>query len=380
LSETKATLTARDGSTYSAEQAADGTWTIHDYPVFADGVWKGEEYSAARVDALVTDTNAALPFVSPALGIGHPPDGQNTTAMPAFGRFGALARAGKFIVSELQRIPAKVFDAIRDGLYGPVSVETRLFRNPLTKKTGEIVYAVRFLGMVPPEVVTLAPATEFAADEVPKAHAWEDWKPFSSDTAPTTEAAGKGDPNLVATDEGASQHMSDEMKAREDALALERADFEKAQADLVAERKQFEEGRRTAFAAEVVQKFDNLVMTNHCKPADKETWTKACEAIGPSNPIAFSAIYDAWANRAEVVPNKGKAAGTTEDESEKRADVRLFAAVQKVMKDRGITDYGDAAAIVERENPELLDANRKLFACDRASGSPNARRFSAMRE
>jgi len=374
----KVTLTSRDGSTYSAEQADDGTWTIHDYPVFADGVWKGEEYSTARVDALVTDTNAALPLVSPVLGIGHPPDGQNTTAMPAFGRFGALVRKGKFVVSALQGIPAKVFDAIREGLYGPVSVETRLFRNPLSKKIGEIVYAVRFLGMVPPEVVTLVPATEFAADETPKALAWEDWKPFSSNAASTTEADGKGAPTLDAKDEGASQEMSDETKAREDALAKEREDLDQRKAALEAERTQFDEGRRTAFAAEVAQKFDTLVMTNHCKPADKETWTKACEAIGPNNPLAFAAVYEAWANRAEVVPNKGKPAGKTEDDSEKRADVRLFAAVQKVMKEQGIKDWGEAAAIVERENPELLDANQKQFACESAAVSPNARRFSAM--
>jgi hypothetical protein len=376
------TLTARDGSTYTAEQAEDGTWSIPDFPVFADGIWKGSHYSAERVDVMIGDTNAALEFVRPQLGIGHEKD-ENHTTLPSFGRFSELKRKGAFVISTLSKIPAAVFAAIKAGQYGPVSVETRPFRNPKSGKLGEIVYAVRFLGLVPPEVATIAPATEFSSAES-TALSWSDWTPFSAlidgvVSAPTVEAVCEGDPNPDASTEGDSPVSEDTAKAREDALAKEREEFERQKTALEAERKSFEESRRTAFSAEVAAKFDNLVQTSRAKPAEKESWERACNAIGPNNPIAFSALCEAWASRAEIRPSGAKPAGAEGDNTEP-SDVRLYSAVLGVMKDRGIKTYGEAAAIVEREHPELVDANRKQFACDRATPSDSARLFSAIKE
>jgi hypothetical protein len=381
---TTETLKARDGSTYTAEQAEDGSWSIIDYPVFADGIWHGAKYDAGRVDRLTANTNAAMPTMVPKLGVGHPKEGENETERPAYGRFSALKRKGQFVVSTLSRIPAKLFAAIKAGLYGPPSVRIRVYRNPETGEVGEIVYAVDLLGEVPPEVAPLAAATEFSAPES-TCLSWSDWTPFSAvvdgaEAAPTVEAVAQGEPaTQAAATTGESPNMSDDTKAREDALAREREELEQQKAALDADRKKFAAARAAEFAAQVKSTFSALLGANKCKPADEETWVNACNAIGAESPGAFSALREAWMCRAEVVPNKGKPANPVGDEDQ-RADERLFSAVQDVMSKRGIKSYADAAAIVEAEHPDLVEANRKLFACDRAGLSDATKVFTAGKE
>lgn len=369
------TLTAKDGSSYTARKdEATGTWSIDDYPVFAVGTWHGDTYDEGIVDRIIEFTNRAMRWVVPKLGIGHPDPGQNETALPAFGRFGAMRRISDRVFASLERIPNEVFQKIKAGQFGPVSVQMRKFRDPETGLIGHIIDRVKFLGLVAPEVATIAPSTEFSSGETITL-SWEEYKPFSADTgtavADPADSADTGPSDPTEANSGIATEgevMNDDLKAREESLAKERAEFERAKAEAEAELDQrkidIEEQRKSQFSATVESAWERICPVDgerRATPGEKDTFVEACTEIGQDGK-AFSAMVSAWMARPVIKQNTGKPQVNGDGEVDAAVEAKMFSATREIMAERKV-DIATAAAIVAEEHPEWVEWDRKNFSC-----------------
>lgn len=374
------TLKARDGSTYTATMDEQSkTWSVDNYPVFAVGRWHDDDYDETAVDRLIEFTNRAMKWVLPKLGIGHPAPGQNETMLPSFGRFGELFRDGARVLSRrLERIPGEIIEQMERGQLGPVSVQMRKFRDPETGESDFIFDRVKFLGLVAPEVATIAPSTEFSSVEEVRCYSTDDY-------ASAVQAAidnGPSDPteaNSGIAEQGGV--MSDDLKAREESLAEDRAKFERQKADELAEierkRTEMDERAKAQFTANVDAAWNRICPIEgerRATPGEKETFTEAATEIGRDGK-AFSALVTAWMARPPIKVNKGKEQSVS-DEVDRSIEDRMFSAAREVMKERGI-GIAEATAIVAEQHPEWGEWDKKNFACQRAGHASNLRIMNA---
>lgn len=175
--------------------------------------------------------------------------------------------------------------------------------------------------------------------------------------------------------------MSDDLKAREESLAEDRAKFERQKADELAEierkRTEMDERAKAQFTANVDAAWNRICPIEgerRATPGEKETFTEAATEIGRDGK-AFSALVTAWMARPPIKVNKGKEQSVS-DEVDRSIEDRMFSAAREVMKERGI-GIAEATAIVAEQHPEWGEWDKKNFACQRAGHASNLRIMNA---
>lgn len=386
------------------------TYTIQNVEVFETGKWNGEPYTLEDVQAIVVADEELHDLVRPRIKVGHTKEDLEGTDKPAFGWLGALKLKGQKILADFKRIPKGLFDAIQKGQYARQSVELLIgYEHPETRKRYPMVLdAVAFLGADLPAVPTLKPIAAFheSGELIRLFHdvdASKDGAPDEPSIRP--KANGEGDA------ERRSLAMSDELKAREEALALERKAFkaekeahEAAETALEAERKEVEESRVRVHASKVDGMWHRILDTGHAKPAEERSFsnigmdlddtTKREFADHEGNKIQGTRLdehFSSWMSRPEIGKDTaGKPAGKTREDDDdaapkglagwsgvsaermKEADVKLFQAAEELARKRKL-DPNDPAVLeeamieIEQTRPELVTEYRKQFSTDQSA-------------
>lgn len=359
------------------------TYTILDFELFEPGTWNGDTYPLEFVTHLAAVDAEVREVVRPRVTIGHPDDQPDAddprgTKAPAYGWLGPLRMSGKKLVADLTRISKELFEGFQKGTYARQSITLEPnYRHPETGKLYRwVVDTCGFLGAKKPGVPTLKPITAFDELEPYRVRLFMDEK-----EAPAKARGDQSIPKAEDADKDAergSKQMSDDLKAREDALAKERAELKAKLDALEEERKHFDAARTAATKEKIDRAWVSLSDEGKCKPAEEEEFRRFAAEKDDSKRLKFSdggemseldSFVKSWEARPVIAKVTTPAAAGKEDEKpDKRpADIRMFAEIEKLAKDEDIS-LVDAAAAWENDeaNKKLYGEYRKQYECKSA--------------
>lgn len=120
-------------------------------PIFAIGRWKGREWTASDLDAMVSNFAALRPQFEPKLILGHDESEKvrKAAGLPALGVVRDLYREGKRLMARFAQVPRALVDLIKRKAYDDVSVgiyTSGFPDHPETKARGPILRHVGILG------------------------------------------------------------------------------------------------------------------------------------------------------------------------------------------------------------------------------------------
>ncbi len=354
---------------YTHDEKTD-TYEIEDVEVFGSGNWNGEEYGVDFLSELVAADADVHEFIKPRLGIGHPVKGENPTVAPAFGWFGRLKEAGGKINTTLKGVPAAVFEAVKAGHYGPVSVElAKDFKHPETGKVYPYVLdAVKFLGLQRPAVTTTLPVSNFGSNGQGKTLVLE--QAIELDEPPVVGDSDDDEkPTASKAEEGES--MSDEIKAQAKSLSDAQTALDADRDKFETERKEFAAKMADAKERKINEAWSGLISGGNALPKDEASFKSIAGTMSNADTdrLKFSAasgdeisgtpldgFIETWKARkapAKATGSKMKKADVSEN-PETDPGRRVFAAI-KAKVDGGI-ELNDAIAQVEIENADDVKA------------------------
>lgn len=130
---------------------------IEGIEIFSTGTWNGKPFNIADLDAMVDAFEKTSNGFRPFLKLGHSKEQDllKNSGLPAAGWADSIYRKGDKLLADFANIPRKVFELIKKGAYRKVSVE--LFNNIKIKDQtfARLIGSIALLGAENPGVMNL---------------------------------------------------------------------------------------------------------------------------------------------------------------------------------------------------------------------------------
>jgi hypothetical protein len=346
-------------------------FTLKGVEIFAAGTHKGDSYSEADLDAMVS-AHSALDF-KPPFKAGHDKavgvDGQ-----PALGWIENLRREGSKLLADISDVPATVLGAIKAKAYDRVSAEVYHDLNRGGKTYPRALKALALLGADIPAVTGLKPLHEMQFGDGAK---FKDHDvPHLGGTITVTlpsESAADFLRQFTTKEETMTKEQIDAavaaaVKEANEKAASDRAALEKKYADeREADRKALAQMQAKERARDVQAKAD-LCRVPALRPALVAAYSLAFDApaerkysVEAGKEISATEVLDSLvsvvnANISKLFTvadgSKGKEVGRPDNTAESVGDV-VDAKVKKYRQDHPKVGYAEALNIVLDADPEL---------------------------
>jgi len=198
------------------------TVEILGFPIFEAGTHNGDEYTEDDLDEIVANFEALKGEIKPPLKIGHMSEDDQkqflTKGMPSIGWVTGVRREGAKLLADIKNIPKKVGEIINAGSYKRFSAELYINYKKGKDILGKALAAVSLLGADIPAVKTLP-------DVVALYNENSETRMYFREVDEMAEEKGK------------------DTKEFDEAIAKEKAEAEKAKAELEEQKKAFEEAK-----------------------------------------------------------------------------------------------------------------------------------------
>lgn len=347
---------------------------IEGVEIFRVGVWNGDKFTKADLDAMV-DAFGKAGFQVP-IKLGH----EERSGDRAFGWIKTLKRVGDKLIADFMDVPESVFKVIRDRGFDAVSAE--IFFN--LKRAGQTfrraLKAVALLGAEIPAVAGLKPLREVAFDagdyeaiETVTMHKETEAMADDKQVAELTAAKEKAETEVTEKDKAleASQAETAELKQK-----LEAAEKGKGEADaeIKALTAKGEASDKRIAAIEEDRRKERVdgKITKLLVPAMREHFTALYQiatgtevktfAIGDQKELVAEAVVDSLLGvvNDRAVKLFGENGGTSIDRPDGAANedagAEVHARVEKFQAEHKDTAYSVALAAVLAADPELKAA------------------------
>jgi hypothetical protein len=297
----------------SVELAISDTFALTGVEIFSSGKWNGDDYSEADLDAIVQSFNEVGSQLKPYVKLGHGAKQSllREDELPAAGWITALRRNGKKLVADINGIPKKIYELMKNGGYRRVSSE--IYWN---LKMGDKTYpyalkAIAFLGGTTPAVQTLddlialydgsAPAHAYETEAAVKSYELENTQ--MDDLKKAQEAASRMWVHVpVSTDEEIislkaeleaktveAKTFSDEITTIKSELEASKAEVVEVKAKAEASEIKLAEYSDKAMKAEIDAEIAKLVEDKKIMPSQKESAFALIMGVRKSQAKAYSA-------------------------------------------------------------------------------------------
>lgn len=147
------------------------TYDIPGVDIFAAGEWNEDQYSISDIDEIVKAFDETKEKLRPYLKIGHGEEQAllRSDELPAAGYISRLYREGRKLIADFVKIPERIYEVIKRGLY--------------TKKSAEIYKDIRIDGKTYPWALK---AVALLGGETPAVHDLDDILALSNQTQTAT--------------------------------------------------------------------------------------------------------------------------------------------------------------------------------------------------
>lgn len=333
--------------------------------ILAAGTWNGTTFTTSDLDAIVSSfATLGLRGRIP-LKIGHDAD-HTSDAAPALGWVDNLRREGNTLLADFVSIPAKLYDAIKEGLYKHVSVELLGNVKASTRVIPWVLDAVAILGATAPAVgilkdlqsLTLArkAALRFGSRHTVR-------RVFSQQS---TEVKGMEKAEVEALIASAVKATETKLSATVDELKVKLSAAEEATKTAKAEAAKV---ALKAHRDSILGKFEAAIAADTLDPKHRESFKKLTGVDDDARVLSIDlASVESYIAEHKKAPAKKKLTREAEDRSDEAAladeDGNIWAAdvvahrVRKLALTRNIkaTDFEARIALAD----EVLRADKDL--------------------
>lgn len=283
----------------SKDLAISDTYALPGVEIFSVGKWNGDDYTDKDLDAIVSSFKEIGSQIKPYVKLGHGSKQGllKEDELPAAGWITDIRRKGNKIVADINGIPRKIYELLKNGGYRRVSSEIYWDLKMGGKTYPYALKAIAFLGGTTPAVQNLDDIIAlYGRSEAAHAYNADGVVVKAYETPEDTQM----DELKKANEEIAALKLDVEAKGKEakafsDELATVKADAEKIKTELTARAESAEakvkEHSDKAIKAEVTAEIDKLIVGKKIMPAQKEA--------------AFALLMGARSNQAKAYSSDG---------------------------------------------------------------------------
>ena len=354
---------------------------IKDVPVFRAGTHNGLTFSDTEIDAMISDTNEALPFLMESMQAGayrENPHLQGVKGIPAFLNLGhqkflpeslkelvkdvsvKFHKQGDWIAATFDNVRSDVAEFLKERFpLRSVEIIPRLF-NPLTgREYKNVIRSVAFLpGDIPPAVAGQSPdlAIEFEAAPILTAYSRiDEGESIMKDEETKAEMNADAAKAVQLAEFQALQTQIKEFEQRLSAAETEKAEIQKRLTDAETVNR----------SKDIELFFDKLIHAHQVSPVFVEK-AKPLFMQNHNGVITFGATEDALKAFAEWVAGNvdkvavaiGEKAASEQDEpGDKPVQMQRDDALEAAAKELNLTlkdNYSQVWAFAARKHPELF--------------------------
>ena len=350
--------------------------------VHTDGRGRTRSFTDQDLDMMVSAHKATRDTIKPPIRLGD-----HDQLKIAGGWMSDLKRQGKSLLARFSDVPPIVREAFEKKLFRTVSIGLKFDKEIAGKRWARLVDHVAVLGGELPAVKSLtdlqaymgegvaAPVFIYVGNEVDEVHVYTVFKqqnsehkeetPMSENDKPSTDAIlveriGKLEAKFTEAETKLSAACADRDEATKRA--------EKAEKDLQDNVAKFTEGARKGKLDELAEYCERAVKDGLMTPAKRDALLKGMDKAAvfsdEHEPMIPFSNFKAYHDHKDEKLKKGEQGQHKEtgDEGDKPASVQLSELTYAYAEKHDGMAFMDAARIVRRENPELVEAHEAELA------------------